>query len=453
MKKTLSSPLFIVVTSLLLLIILVATYSRHKETLKSESTTFSLVRQDDTLEVLLSSHSSDFFIYKGTPIGFQYELLKEFEKASGRVINLTINHDSKEAYKEILKPHYDIIAADIRKSGLVSSFLTFSYPHSYTYPVILSRKGQIYDSNIVKELHIPDDYHHFLSMDLLEELNFKIIDKEHYEGDELINQLQEKEIDFMICDYQTAITLLPFYDNLAIGSRIGPIYERCWILDKNNDELNNEINNWIIAFSKTNKYHFLLKRYFSPHSLIIKRHFSNSGNKNISPYDHIIKKYAKEYGIDWQFVVAIMYQESKFQSGLYGLGGSYGLMQMMPETMTYFGIDETSSEEEQIVAGIKYLYKIARAFDNITDKKEKYHFVAASYNAGRGHILDAQRLCEKNQQNSTQWKFVSKYLILKSKKEYYSDPVVKSGFLPGKHTVKYAEEVMARYNAYLELHP
>lgn len=112
-------------TSLLLLIILVATYSRHKETLKSESTTFSLVRQDDTLEVLLSSHSSDFFIYKGTPIGFQYELLKEFEKASGRVINLTINHDSKEAYKEILKPHYDIIAADIRKSGLVSSFLTF----------------------------------------------------------------------------------------------------------------------------------------------------------------------------------------------------------------------------------------------------------------------------------------------------------------------------------------
>jgi membrane-bound lytic murein transglycosylase F len=121
--------------------------------------------------------------------------------------------------------------------------------------------------------------------------------------------------------------------------------------------------------------------------------------------------------------------------------------------MTYFGIDETSSEEEQIVAGIKYLYKIARAFDNITDKKEKYHFVAASYNAGRGHILDAQRLCEKNQQNSTQWKFVSKYLILKSKKEYYSDPVVKSGFLPGKHTVKYAEEVMARYNAYLELHP
>ena len=104
--------------------------------------------------------------------------------------------------------------------------------------------------------------------------------------------------------------------------------------------------------------------------MIIKHHFSKSGNKNISPYDHIIKKYAKEYGIDWQFVVAIMYQESKFQSGLYGLGGSYGLMQMMPETMTYFGIDETSSEEEQIVAGIKYLYKIARAFDNITDKRK-----------------------------------------------------------------------------------
>ena len=453
MKKTLSSPLFIVITSLLLLVILVAIYSRRKETPQSESANFSLFRQNDTLEVLLSSHSSDFFIHKGTPIGFQYELIKEYEKASGKVINLSICRDSKEVYKELFKPHYDIIVMDIRISGITSSFLTFSFPHSYTYPVILSRKEQIYDSNAVKPLYIPDDCHQFISMNLLQELNFKIVDEEQCQEEELISQLQEKEIDYMICDYQTAITLLPFYEELAMGSQVGPLHERSWILNRNNKELNDEINNWIITFSKTPKYQILLKRYFSPHSLIIKHHFSKSGNKYISPYDHIIKKHAKEYGIDWQFVVAIMYQESKFQPGLYGLGGSYGLMQMMPETMTYFGIDETSSEEEQILAGIKYLYKIARAFDNITDKNEKYHFVAASYNAGRGHILDAQRLCEKNQQNSTQWKFVSKYLILKSKKEYYSDPVVKSGFLPGKHTVKYAEEVMDRYETYLEFHP
>ncbi len=435
------------------MVILVATYSRHQETLQSESNAFSMIRQSDTLEVLLSSHSSDFFIHKGTPIGFQYELLKEFEKASGKVIKLSINRDSKKVLKELLNPHYDIISVDIRKSGIVSSFLTFSYPHSYTYPVILSRKEQIYDSNRVKLLYIPNAYHHFLSMDLLRGLNFKIVDEEQYEEEELINQLQDQEIDYMICDYQTAITLLPFYDDLTMGPQIGPTHERCWILNGQNKELNDEINNWIITFSKTKKYQILLRRYFSPHSAIIKHHFSKSGNKTISPYDHIIKKHAKKYGIDWQFVVAIMYQESKFQSGLYGLGGSYGLMQMMPETMEYFGINETSTEEEQIAAGIKYLYKIARAFDNITDKKEKYHFVAASYNAGRGHILDAQRLCEKNQQNSTQWKFVSKYLILKSKKEYYSDPVVKSGFLPGKHTVKYAEEVMNRYDTYLKFHP
>jgi membrane-bound lytic murein transglycosylase F len=43
---------------------------------------------------------------------------------------------------------------------------------------------------------------------------------------------------------------------------------------------------------------------------------------------------------------------------------------------------------------------------------------------------------------------VSKYLILKSKKRFFEDEVVKNGYFPGNHTVKYVEEVWTRYIAY-----
>ena len=83
------------------------------------------------------------------------------------------------------------------------------------------------------------------------------------------------------------------------------------------------------------------------------------------------------------------------------------------------------------------------------DTAEIYNFVAASYNSGPGHILDAMALCKKYEEDATRWEKVAEYLALKSHKEYYNDPVVKCGYYPGKHTIHYVEEVMNRYKGYV----
>jgi membrane-bound lytic murein transglycosylase F len=410
-------------------------------------------RNTDTLKVLLNFHASDYFIYKGTPIGFQYDLLKEFEKFSGRKMEVTVCSNFDSIYKEIFKNNYDIIALDFRRWGLITPMLQLSIPHSFSNPVLIGRKDGTLKMDTLKKLYIPSDYHHYLYIKELKQQKFELINQKEYSSEELFDLLQDKEIDYLVCDYNLAVTLLPFYSTLKMMDKVGPTYERSWVLNKNNPELNQLINSWLSDFMKTKKYSNLLKKYFSSHSSIINGTFTKSKRNTISPYDPIIKKYADQYNLDWRFIAAIMFQESKFQSGLLGLGGSYGLMQMMPQTMENFGIDENSGEEEQIAAGVKYVYRIAKSFENITDLKEKLSFIAASYNAGRGHILDAQRLCEKYQENSTQWSCVSKFLILKSKKEYANDPVVKSGFFPGKQAVIYAKEVMERFDAYLLMYP
>lgn len=423
-----------------------------KKEIKNQNDTF-FSESKDTVNVLLNFHASDYFIYKGTPIGFQYELLKEFEKAIGKVIDIKIMSNFDSVYAEVFKNRYDIIALDFRRSGMIAPLVTFSYPHSFTYPVLITRKEVKVLDTVVKKVYVPNFYHHFISTEELLHKNFKLIFQKENSSEELFDLIQDKTIDYMVCDYHLAVTLLPFYSSLKIIESAGPTYERSWVLNKNNTKLNQEINNWIITFSQTKKYAKLIKKYFSPHSAVISGSFTKSTRYSISSYDHIIKKYALIYNVDWRFASSIIFQESKFQNGLVGLGGSFGLMQLMPETMDYFGISETSTDEEHIAGGIRYISLIAKTFQNITDPIERYYFIAASYNAGRGHILDAQRLCEKYQENSTQWIFVSKYLILKSKSEYANDPVVKSGFFPGKHAVKYANEVMDRYQAYLLMYP
>jgi membrane-bound lytic murein transglycosylase F len=452
LKRFFSSYLVVIIATFLLLLVLYLIYPVYFLPKNNTENTF-YKKNDSTIRVLLNFHASDYFIYKGTPIGFQYDLLKEFEKTSGKKIDITVCSSFDSIYKELFKNNYDIIALDFRRWGLVSPFLEFSLPHSFSKPVLISRKDLTLNKDTLKNVHVPNDYHHFLYIKELKQQKFNLVYQKEYSSEELFDLLQDKEIDYLVCDYNLAVTLLPFYSTLKMLDKVGPEYQRSWVLNKKNTELNHQINDWLYNFMKTRRYTSIINKYFSSRSSVITGTFTKSKRHTISPYDPIIKKYATQYNLDWRFIAAIMYQESKFQAGLLGLGGSYGLMQMMPATMSSFGIDENSGEEEQIAAGVKYVYRIAKSFDNITDMKEKFHFIAASYNAGRGHILDAQRLCEKYQENSTQWTCVSKYLILKSKKEYANDPVVKSGFFPGKQAVKYAAEVVERFEAYLLMYP
>lgn len=405
----------------------------------------------DTLNILLLYHASDYFIYKGATIGFQNDLFKEMGNALGLTLNITIEDNYDSVYQEVFQNNYDLIAIDFQKNSFLTPFLTLSTPHSYSYPVMITRKIKCDEISPDNQIYIPAYFHHLISLDSTFEDNYYNIQySSQYNTEELFEMVESGEIDYFACDDYLALTLLPFYPKLKIEKRIGSQYSRCWVLNKYNPTLNSRINIWLDNFNKTKKYKSLIRKYFSTQSTIT--HHANTKKKNkvstISSYDKIIKKYAKKHNIDWRFVASIIYQESKFIPNLTGYGNSYGLMQFMPETMTYYGIDETSSEEAQIEAGIRHLEFLKKSFLGIKNQDEQYFFIAAAYNAGRGHIFDAQRLCVKYNEDSTNWQSVAKYLILKSKKEYARDPVVESGFYPGKHTVEYADEVMKRYITY-----
>ena len=86
----------------------------------------------------------------------------------------------------------------------------------------------------------------------------------------------------------------------------------------------------------------------------------------------------------------------------------------------------------------------------MTDPVEKIKFTLAAYNAGIGHIYDAQRLAEKYGKDPYVWDDnVAEYIRMKNDPEYYNDPVCKHGYLRGSETFNYVREVMERYNYYL----
>lgn len=440
---------FIAIFTIILLVIVYLHTNFRSDHNSSEFPSKPYSQSEDTLRVLLYAHSSDYFMFRSTPIGFQYELLNNLAKSLNKKLDLTVNGNPDEVFSMAFSNQYDIVAMDFQKDPITSQLLTLSIPHSQSYAVLIERVPEKNDTINDFNLYIPAQFPAKISTDSLDNSDWKIAYSSGMTIEDLFDLLQNKKVSHIVSDYQTAITLLPFYPDLQIVKTLGEKFDRTWVLNDHNDTLNKQVNKWLDEYKKSKSYASLCKKYFSPYSHLLSYTSPKKQSRRISPYDHLLKRYAKKQGLDWRFVASIIYEESKFQSNLIGMGGSFGLMQMMPGTGARYGISHDSTPEEQIRAGVTFISQLKRRYkDHVENEDDLLHFICAAYNAGAGHIQDAQRLCEKFGEDKYVWSNVAKYLELKSESQYYNDPVVKLGYYPGRHTVKYAERVISRYNGY-----
>ncbi len=114
----------------------------------------------------------------------------------------------------------------------------------------------------------------------------------------------------------------------------------------------------------------------------------------ISPFDAIIKKVSRRYGFDWRLIAAQIFVESRFDSAAISKCGAGGLMQVMPRTSSFLGVDPTHLHNPEINISVGCLYnsKLLGLWKKDIDIDEhRLAFTLASYNAGRGRVLKSFR--------------------------------------------------------------
>jgi soluble lytic murein transglycosylase-like protein len=97
-------------------------------------------------------------------------------------------------------------------------------------------------------------------------------------------------------------------------------------------------------------------------------------------YDDLIRRYAKEYKVDFALVKAVMSVESSFNPYARSNKGALGLMQVLPETAKRQGVDDVYDPAQNIEAGVKHLRYLLDIFNN------KQYLVIAAYNAGENAV-------------------------------------------------------------------
>jgi len=418
-------------------------------------------------------NSTNYFIYKGTPMGFQYELLKLFADHLGVTLELKAETDLDKIFKLLTTGEVDVIAMNLTVTRSRRKTINFTVPIYQTRQVLVQRKPKgwetMNDYELSKALlrnqldlkgksvYIQEHSSH---SERLKNLSSEIGDsidivEVPMSVEELIKVVASGDILYSVCDENVAMVNRYYFPEIDIETPLSFQQNIAWAVNFKSPQLLNELNKWLDGFRKTLRYQLLYSKYFVNRKVSIhvaSEYYAITTGK-ISPYDEYIRKYSQQIGWDWRLLASLIYQESKFNPNVISWAGAIGLMQLMPSTAQKFGAKAILSPEDNIAAGVRFLAWLDNNLkDKVSDKNERIKFILASYNVGLGHILDARRLAEKYGKDPAVWTDnVDFFLLNKSKPGYYTDQVVSHGYCRGEEPYFYVIEVMERFKHYCNL--
>ncbi len=434
------------------------------------------IKERGSLVALIDNNSFSYFLYKGKPMGFEYELLESMASRMGVKLEIRVEKDLNKLFERLLKGEGDVIAHNLTVTKARRKIIDFTDPFIYTRQVLIQRKpkgwerGKTHETEkamirnavelIGKDVVVRSKSAFYdrlinLSNEIGGDINIIEADPE-METEELIDRVSAGDIQLTLADKNIASIATAYYRNLDALTELSTDQQIAWAVRPNSEMLLNELNKNLQSLKAGPIFNVLYKKYFNPGNLkMISENVMRDTTGFISHYDNLIKKYAAELDWDWRILTAQIYRESRFQPKARSGRGAIGLLQVMPGTGKEYGIspEELTNPEKNLIAGTGHLKFLEELWEEkVLDSAERMKFVLASFNVGQGHVLDARRLAKKYGDNENVWdENVAEWVKKKSYRKYYTDPVVQFGYCRGIEPFLYVQDILELYEAYTHL--
>jgi membrane-bound lytic murein transglycosylase F len=444
------------------------------------------IREANTLKVLFTFNSTGYFVFRGETMGYEYELLSRFAAAQKLKLVPVVVRDSATLLESLNRGEGDVVAAQLVAptnesevlvtDGLYATAATVvqrgnappAAGHSAATSTAIAREERetgdtpvtVRARLVARPSELAGQSVHISRRSpyrsTLLELNDSLTDDVHVvevdeSTDRLIQRLSEGEIGYTVAAENVAKLKATEYTNLIVQPALGPPRQVVWAVRRNAPQFHDALNAWIRAERKKGLLAVLYRKYFLDRRGFAQRaasRYLTGETGTLSPYDEWFREYARIPGWDWRLLASQAYQESRFKPAAKSWAGAVGIMQIMPRTARELRIDPHDARQ-CIEGACRYLWKLDDQLKGeIPKEDERIRFILASYNVGLGHVEDARRLAKKYGDDDGSWEDVAYWLIRKSKRGVYNDPVVKYGFARGTEPVDYVDRILDRFEHY-----
>jgi peptidoglycan lytic transglycosylase F len=446
------------------------------------------IEQRDTLTVIAPYNSTTYFLYRAEPLGFEYELLKKFAEDMHVTLRMLVVSDRDSMFKLLRSGEGDVVAARLVPTPEDSGLVAYTRALYTTQPVLVQRSTgppavvvadteptlggaatpatappivtarvrQIQRPSQLRgqRVDVPEQSPYTRTLiELADTLTGDIqVVEVDASSEELIRAVSEGTIRYTVAQGNLADISNDHYTNLAVRPVLGDATPIAWAVRPNAPQLLAQLNQWLANPETASTLKVLYAKYFIHSAGYHQRMdspFLASETGRLSEYDTLFKEGAKKIGWDWRLLASQAYQESKFQPRARSWAGATGLLQLMPRTAAQFKVRNAADPKENVAGAVRFLDWLNNYWTKrIDDPEERLKFILASYNTGSGHVEDAQRLARAAGDDPTKWADVSYWLLQKSKREVYTNPVVKYGYSRGIEPVNYVAIILERFSHY-----
>ena len=402
------------------------------------------------LRLLTLNTPTTYYLWRGTQLGFDYELVQLFAKQHDLALEVHVASQHEELFAWLQEGRGDLIAA-----GLTPTPQRIERGLRFTQPYVTIRETFVTGGRAIADLAQlagqrvvvnPDTSYAATLANLQSQADFELA-FEARQTQAILESVAVGDIDATLADSHRAQLAATFYPNLNLGLAF-EARGLAWAVRENQTELHGRLDEFVEQGYRGYEFNVRYNKYFVNQRRMAQQREGRITGESLSPFDDIVRPLAEEAGIDWRLVVSQMYQESGFEPQRVSFAGAEGLLQVLPRTAQEVGEDPNRLAEPEvgIRAGVRYLAWTRDRFSDLP-VGEQLLFALGAYNAGAGHVRDGRRLARRLGLDDSLWFDNVDQAMLKLSEPRYAREAT-HGYVRGAEVVRYVREIHDRYRAY-----
>jgi membrane-bound lytic murein transglycosylase F len=434
------------------------------------------IKERGRLRVLTRNNPVTYFLHRGRPMGFDYEMAQMIADALDVRLEMVVPPSRDQLVPWLLEGRGDLIAASMTITPERSEQVAFSRPYLLVDEVLVGPAdgpaiGALADL-AGKTVHVRASSSYYATLQALSERieGLTIVAApEDLETERLIDLVARGEIPLTVADTHILQVELTYRDDvrplLVLTGEAGAeppeaaqvgvtgTKEIAFAVRPDSEALKDFLDGFVRRTYRGLEYNMARRRYFQHHRRIAGAGSDRPGEGGrLSPFDALIQRFSRQYGLDWRLMAALAYQESRFDPNAESWVGAQGLFQVMPATGEMLGFRNLRDPEEGTHAGIMYMHRRISRLDSRIPFDERVRFALAGYNCGIGHVGDARRLAASKGWDPDKWfDNVERAMLLLMQPRYHRQ--ARHGYVRGTEPVNYVSSIQNRYDNYVQIVP
>lgn len=414
-----------------------------------EPVSMDSIAEDGTLKVATRNGATTYYLNRHEqPIGPEYDLVNEFAEAQGWDVEWTMHETTSDVLESLEKGTTHLAAAGLTHMSSRTERLTQGPAHTeITEQLVCHRESRPLprtpDELPGLDIRVTADSSYAETLNELSESQAGItFTEKDLTTEVLLSQVAEQRFDCVVADSNIVQVTRRHWPHLEVAMNLTGGRNLGWYLPAGADELAGTSREWMNSragdeaiMGVENKYY----SYIGKFDFVDLRALNRRMDDRLPRFKDEFLKAEEKTGMPAELLAALAYQESHWDPSARSPTGVRGIMMLTQRTAGELGVKNRLDPQQAIDGGARYLADRHARLPESIPEPDRTFLALASYNIGRGHLLDARQLARNLDRNPNSWSDMKEVLPLKADKRYY--PSTRYGYARGYEPVHYVQRI------------